>query len=118
MSCAQSKQEGSLGLETLSETIGIGAPALLIHEYEFEDSVGTGSDVDLDLDLLPVPGVHHRHTWSWVNLSAVGHVVAAVKGWWTDEFTFRGFGVAVVKPLFRGVLLRPDIGLGIRWASS
>ncbi|CAM9733251.1 unnamed protein product, partial [Phaeothamnion confervicola] len=38
----------------------------------------------------------------------------SVREWWAEEFRFRGFGIGFVKPIFRGTLLRPDMGVGLR----
>lgn len=115
----QENEEGGLELETLSETMGMGAPALHVHAYEYQtEDFQLEVGREADHDLLPVPEIYLRRTRSTMphTLPAFKQAVLAMKGWWTEEFTFRGFGVGVVKPLFRGLLLRPDIGVGVRCA--
>lgn len=97
----------------------MGAPALHVGTYENEaEGFWFDPDRDMDADLLPAPDVDNLSDRSGTSLSVpgigIGHALTAVKGWWTDEFTFRGFGVGIVKPIFRGMLLRPDVGIGIR----
>lgn len=106
-------------METLSETKNVGAPALHSHAHAYECDPGDfGLELgrDMDVDLLPAPDVYLRSSGTAKSdgLAGFGQVATAVRGWWTEEFTFRGFGIGIVKPLFRGVLLRPDIGVGVR----
>lgn len=69
-----------------------------------------------DVDLFPAPDMHERRVRARkpMKLPELGHAVTAWKGWWEQEFLFRGFGIGFVKPLFRGLFLRPDFGLGVR----
>ncbi|CAN0198314.1 unnamed protein product, partial [Laminaria digitata] len=110
--------EAGLQLESLSEAMGMGAPALHVHAYEYDaEDFRLDLGRDIDVDLFPAPDLHelqHGSGRTTTNLPALGPAVKAFKGWWTEEFTFRGFGVGFVKPIFRGMLLRPDIGVGIR----
>lgn len=100
----------------------MGSPALHMHAYEYEaEDFGLELGRDIDVGLLPAPDLHdlqdgYGRTSS--NLPALGSAVKALKGWWTEEFTFRGFGIGFVKPIFRGMLIRPDIGVGIRYCTS
>lgn len=113
----QETEDGGLELAALLEAKGTGAPALHLHAYEYDpEDFGLELGKDVDLDLLPAPDFYFRNSSDDKSLSrpAFGHAVTAIKGWWTEEFTFRGFGIGLVKPVFRGVLLRPDIGVGIR----
>lgn len=94
----------------------MGAPALHSHAHAYEcdpGDFGLELGTDMDVDLLPAPDVYR--TEKPAGLPGFGRAATAVKGWWTEEFTFRGFGIGIVKPLFRGVLLRPDIGVGVRY---
>lgn len=95
----------------------MGAPALHVGAYENDaEGLWFGPGGDMDVDLLPAPDVENLRDrpGTSLNVNGIGHAVTAVKGWWTDEFTFRGFGIGIVKPIFRGMLLRPDVGIGIR----
>lgn len=113
----QESDEVGLQLESLTETTGMGAPALHVHAYEYEaEDFRFDLARDFDVDLLPAPDIRERGdgTTMSFNFPTLGHAVSAVKGWWSEEFTFRGFGIGIVKPIFRGMLLRPDVGVGIR----
>lgn len=98
----------------------MGAPALHVHAYEYDaEDFRFNLGGDIDVDYLPAPDIHQRdhRTPTPLGIPAFGQAVTAVKGWWTEEFTFRGFGIGVVKPVFRGTFLRPDVGVGIRCAA-
>lgn len=69
------------------------------------------------MDLFPAPDIYERGTYRArkpLKLPELGNALTACKGWWAEEFTFRGFGIGFVKPVFRGLLLRPDLGVGVR----
>lgn len=118
----QDLNEAGLQLESLSKAMGMGAPALHMHAYEYDaEDFGLGLARDIDVGLLPAPDLHSLQDGSGrasTNLPALGPAVKAFKGWWTEEFTFRGFGIGFVKPIFRGMLIRPDIGVGIRYIDN
>lgn len=100
----------------------MGAPALHVHAYE-HDAEDFRFDLgrDIDVDLLPAPSINEMRDGTSaapLNIFAFGQALTAFKGWWTEEFTFRGFGIGFVKPIFRGMLLRPDVGVGIRYGDS
>lgn len=109
----QESNEVGLQLEGLSDTTGMRAPAGIYefgaHDFRF--------DLERDdVDLFPAPDMHERRVRARkpMKLPELGHALTAWKGWWEQEFLFRGFGIGFVKPLFRGLLLRPDFGLGVR----
>lgn len=109
----QEINEVGLQLESLSETTGVGAPAG-VYEFGAEDF-----RFDLERDdvgLFPAPDMHERRDRirKPLKLPEFAHALTACKEWWAEEFLFRGFGIGFVKPLFRGLLLRPDLGLGVR----
>lgn len=117
---AQEADEADFELGDLAERTTIGAPALNVHAYDFEtEDFAFDARRGMDFDLLPAPDYKERRGAATTALSipAFGQAVTAVKGWWTEEFTFRGFGVGIVKPIFRGMLLRPDVGVGIRYVT-
>lgn len=90
------------------------APTAGMYEFGAEDF---RFDLERDdVDLFPAPDMHERRdkTRRPMKLPEFGHALTAWKGWWEQEFLFRGFGIGFVKPVFRGLLLRPDFGLGIR----
>lgn len=110
----QDLNEVGLQLEGLSDYAGMRAPAGM-YEFGAEDF---RFDVERDdVDLFPAPDIHQRTSRiarKPLKLPEFGNALTACKGWWTEEFTFRGFGIGFVKPVFRGLLLRPDFGLGVR----
>ncbi|CAM9233558.1 unnamed protein product [Choristocarpus tenellus] len=112
----QGANERGLPLESLTGPMDMGAPALHIQVYDEAEEAQLYSSGEVGVDLLPVPENYRPADSSQVSMPrlGLGHALTAVREWWEDEFTFRGFGIGVVKPIFRGVLLRPDIGLGIR----
>lgn len=105
---------GGLQLESPPDTTGM---AFSAGTYEFgaEDfRFDLGRE---DVDLFPAPDIYERGTYRArkpLKLPELGHALTAWKGWWAEEFTFRGFGIGFVKPVFRGLLLRPDLGVGVR----
>lgn len=111
----QDLNEVGLQLEGLPDYTAMMAPAGM-YEFGAEDF-----RFDMERDgaaLLPAPDIHqHRSTRMArkpLKLPEFGNALTACKCWWTEEFTFRGFGIGFVKPVFRGLLLRPDFGLGVR----
>lgn len=115
----QEIDDAGLQLESISEVTGVRSPALRLHAYEYEgdDDFKFDLENDVDIDLLLASDMRKLidKGGAPLQLPTFGHAVTAVKGWWTEEFTFRGFGVGFVKPIFRGMLLRPDVGVGIRY---
>lgn len=112
---SQESNEVGLQLESLSDTTGMRAPAG-IYDFAAQDF---RFDLERDdVDLFPAPDMHMHErrgrTRKPLKLPELGHALTAWKGWWEQEFLFRGFGIGFVKPLFRGLLLRPDFGLGVR----
>ncbi|CAM9119429.1 unnamed protein product [Discosporangium mesarthrocarpum] len=110
-----------LELGTSTETTGMGAPALHFQAYDESQHFPLyPGDADyLDMDILPAKDILGSDTISapvrqpaW--RPSLGQAVAATRSWLKEEFTFRGFGIGVVKPIFKGVLLRPDVGMGVR----
>ena len=95
---------------------GKGAPGLLVYAHDETEGLGFDLGKGTDVDLLPAPDLGKLGDPLRTPLSVLsfGNAVTAVKGWWADEFTFRGFGIGITKPIFRGMLLRPDVGLGVR----
>ncbi|CAM9531263.1 unnamed protein product [Hapterophycus canaliculatus] len=110
----QDLNEVGLQLQGLSDNTRMRAPAGM-YEFGAEDF---RFDVERDdVDLFPAPDIPERPagmTRKPLKLPEFGNALTACKGWWTEEFTFRGFGIGFVKPVFRGLLLRPDFGLGVR----
>lgn len=99
----------------------MGAPALHMHTYEYGvEDFRFDLERDIDVDLLPASDILERRdgTEASLSLPAFGQAVTAVKDWWGEEFTFRGFGIGFVKPVFRGMFLRPDVGVGIRYSDK
>ncbi|CAM9413363.1 unnamed protein product [Ascophyllum nodosum] len=123
---AMRPQRGSLQQETnrvsleLDDQHGVatgkGAPGLLVYAHDETEGLGFDLGKGTDVDLLPAPDLGKLGDPLRTPLSVLsfGNAVTAVKGWWADEFTFRGFGIGITKPIFRGMLLRPDVGLGVR----
>ncbi|CAM9642015.1 unnamed protein product [Ectocarpus sp. 12 AP-2014] len=105
---------GGLQLESPPDATGIAFPAGT-YEFGAEDfRFDLGRE---DVDLFPAPDIYERGSYRARNplkLPELGNVLTACKGWWAEEFTFRGFGIGFVKPVFRGLLLRPDLGVGVR----
>ncbi|CAM9726221.1 unnamed protein product [Ectocarpus fasciculatus] len=105
---------GGLQLESPPDTTGMAFPAGT-YEFGAEDfRFDLGRE---DVDLFPAPDIYERGTYRArkpLKLPELGHALTACKGWWAEEFTFRGFGIGFVKPVFRGLLLRPDLGVGVR----